>query len=90
METWGGGAQLKGKRRGLSGTPLLHRGLVAGDGLGCVHTSAVAVHALKVGVTQRSEGRYSPGRVEGEELLRGGRGKEDYERPPSIDACLHF
>lgn len=41
---------------GRSGSPLLHSGLVAGDGLGRVHTSAVAVHTLKVGVGQRSKG----------------------------------
>lgn len=41
---------------GLSGSPLLHSGLVAGDGLGRVHTSTVAVHTLKIGVAQRSEG----------------------------------
>jgi len=51
-------------------------GLVAGNGLGCVHTSAVTVHTLEVGVTQRSEGRYSPGGVEGEELLQRVGGKE--------------
>ena len=54
----------------LSSSPLLHSGLVAGDGLGRVHASTVAVHALKVGVAQRREGRYPPGGVEGEELLR--------------------
>lgn len=56
---------------GLSGSPLLHSGLVAGDGLGCIHTSTVAVHTLKIGVAQCSKGRYPPGGVEGEELLQG-------------------
>lgn len=55
---------------GQSGSPLLHSGLVGGDGLGRVHASTVAVHALKVGVGERSEGRYPSGGVEGEELLR--------------------
>ncbi len=55
---------------GRSGSPLLHSGLVAGDGLSRVHTSTVAVHALKVGVAQRGKGRYPPGGVEGEELLQ--------------------
>lgn len=54
-----------------SGSSLLHGRLVAGDGLGRVHTPTVAVHALKIGVAQRSEGRYPPGGVEGQELLRG-------------------
>lgn len=53
---------------GQSGSPLLHSGLVAGDRLGCVHASTVAVHTLKIGVAQRSEGRYPPGGVEGKEL----------------------
>lgn len=57
--------------RGLLGSPLLHSGLVAGNRLGCIHTSTVAVHTLKIGVAQRSEGRYPPGGVEGEELLKG-------------------
>lgn len=53
----------------MSGSPLLHSGLVAGDGLGRVHAPTVAVHALEVGVAQCSEGRYPPGGVEGQELL---------------------
>lgn len=53
---------------GLSSSPLLHSGLVAWDGLGRVHTSTKAVHTLKIGVAQRSEGRYPPGGVEGKEL----------------------
>lgn len=60
---------------GRSGSPLLHGGLVAGDGLGCVHTPAKAVHALKVWVAQRCEGRYPPRGVEGKEL---------HEKSPSL------
>lgn len=62
---------------GRSGSPLLHSGLVAGDGLGRVHTSTVAVHALKVGVGERSKGRYPSGGVEGEELLQRREKEED-------------
>lgn len=62
---------MTGGEGGPSSSPLLHSGLVAcWDGLGCVHASTVAVHTLKIGVTQRSEGRYPPGGVEGEELLQ--------------------
>lgn len=64
---------------GPSGSPLLHCGLVAGDGLGRVYVSTVAVHALKIGVAQRSEGRYPPGGVEGEELLQGREEREEDE-----------
>lgn len=60
---------IKGKG-GRSGSPLLHSGLVAGDGLGSVHVFTVAVHTLKVGVAESSKGRYPPGGVEGEELLQ--------------------
>lgn len=56
---------------GLSGSPLFNSGPVAGDGLHRIQTSAVTVHALKVGVTQSSKRRYSSGGVEGKELLRG-------------------
>lgn len=38
--------------------------------MGSVQTPAVTVHALKVGVSQRREGRYPPGGVEGEKLLQ--------------------
>lgn len=62
---------------GQSGSPLLHSGLVAGDGLGRVHASTVAVHTLKVGVAERSKGRYPPGGVEGEELLQKERGEKE-------------
>lgn len=34
----------------VSSRPLHHSGLVAEDGLSRVHTSAVAVHTLKVGL----------------------------------------
>lgn len=40
---------------GPSGSPLLHSGLVGGDGLGCVHTPTVAVDTLEVGVAERSK-----------------------------------
>lgn len=52
-----------------SGSPLLDSGLVAGDRLGCIHTSTVAVHTLKIRVAQRSECRYPPGGVEGKQML---------------------
>lgn len=61
------------KDGGLLGSPFLYSGLVAGDGLGCIHTSTVAVHTLKIRVTEGSKGRYPPGGVEGEELLQGKR-----------------
>lgn len=67
---------------GRSGSPLLHSGLVAGDGLGRVHTSTVAVHTLKIGVAQCGEGRYPPGGVEGEELLHG---REDKKKRVNIN-----
>lgn len=70
---------------GPSGRPLLYSGLVAGERLGHIHASTVNVHALEVGVTQRREGRCSPGGIEGEELLwrrrrRGGNETEQLER----------
>lgn len=71
---------------GRSGSPLLHGGLVAGDGLGCVHTSTVAVHTLKIGVAQRGEGRYPPGGVEGEELLH--RREDEKKRMNTNDSWL--
>lgn len=57
-------------RRRTSGSPLLHSGLIAWDGLCRIDASTVAVHALEIRVAQRSKGRYPPGGVEGEELLR--------------------
>lgn len=62
---------------GQSGSPLLHSGLVAGDRLGRVHASTEAVHTLKIGVAQRSEGRYPPGGVECKELLYGEEGARE-------------
>lgn len=62
------GARLYRRRR-TSGSPLLHGGLIARDGLRRVDTSTVAVHALEIRVAERSEGRYPPGGVEGKELL---------------------
>lgn len=55
--------------RRTSGSPLLHSGLIARDGLRRIDTSTVAVHALEIRVAQRSKGRYPPGGVEGKELL---------------------
>lgn len=57
---------------GPSGSPLLHSGLVGGDGLGCVHTPTVAVDTLEVGVAERSKRWYPPGGVEGKELHQEG------------------
>lgn len=61
-----------------SGSPLLHSGLVARDGLCRIDTSTVAVHTLEIRVAQRSKGRYPPGGVEGKELLEN---KEEQPHP---------
>lgn len=73
---------------GQSGSPLLHSGLVAGDWLGRVHTPTVAVHTLKVGVAERSEGRYPPGGVEGKELLQRRGEIEEDETRRLINECI--
>lgn len=61
--------------RRTSGSPLLHSGLIAWDGLCRIDTSTVAVHTLEIRVAQRSKGRYPPGRVEGKELLQNKQGQ---------------
>lgn len=58
-----------------SGSPLLHSGLIARDGLRRVDASTVAIHALEIRVAQRSKGRYPPGGVEGKELLENKEGQ---------------
>lgn len=71
---------------GGSGCSFFHGGAVAGDGLRRVHASAVAVQALKVGVTQGGEGRYSPGGVERKKLLQDKKRTEEGEMRPCM--CL--
>lgn len=58
------------------GSSLLQSGFAAGDWLSCIHTSTVAVHALKIRVAQSSKGRYSSERVECKELLQNERKKK--------------
>lgn len=62
-------------RRRTSGSPLLHSGLIAWDGLCRIDTSTVAIHTLEIRVAQRSKGRYPPGGVEGKELLENKEGE---------------
>lgn len=71
-----------GQRR-TSGSPLLHRGLIAWDGLCRIDTSTVAIHTLEIRVVQRSKGRYPPGGVEGKELL------ENKEGQPWLGKKIH-
>lgn len=76
METTTAGATGAVGWRRTSGSPLLHSGLIARDGLCRIDASTEAVHTLEIRVAQRSKGRYPPGGVEGKELL------ENKEQPP--------